>query len=292
MTHQRHDAPVLVLGSTGQLGTLLRHHWRDRQDVIWQARRQTPAPVLGWSAQDNLSELTRRLPRIRAVVALWGVRADSPGALDDNTELALRAIGIARATGADRVLHCSSAAVYRPGPDPLAESDIPAPINAYGQAKLDMEQAIAAERGRDPTGPQNIVMRIGNVIGADSLSRAMARASRDGTAVTLDRFANGTGPRRSFLSAAGLARSIAWLVDCPSNALPRVINLAATRATDMADLVRHAGLDLAWRKAPVTAVPLVELDTSRLRRCIGQTDISAAAPDLMAGWSSARGVPQ
>ena len=292
MTHQRHDAPVLVLGSTGQLGTLLRHHWRDRQDVTWQARRQTAAPVLDWSAQDDLTDLTRRLKRTRAVVALWGVVAGSAAPLGDNTELALRAIAIARATGADRVLHCSSAAVYRPGPDPLAETAIPAPINAYGQAKLDMEQAIAAEQRRDATGPQSIVMRIGNVIGADSLSRAMAQASRDGTAVTLDRFANGTGPRRSFLSMAGLARSIAWLVDCPSNALPGVINLAATRATDMADLVRHAGLDLAWRKAPATAVPLVELDTSRLLRCIGQTDFSAAAPDLMAGWSPARGVSQ
>ena len=292
MTHQRHDAPVLVLGSTGQLGKLLRHHWRDRQDVTWQARHWGTVPVLDWSARDDLSALTRRLPRTRAVVALWGVRADRPGALGDNTDLALRAIGIARATGADRVLHCSSAAVYRPGPDPLAETDIPAPINAYGQAKLDMEQAIAAEQDRDPKGPWNIVMRIGNVIGADSLSRAMAQASQDGTAVTLDRFADGTGPRRSFLSAAGLARSIAWLVDGPSHALPRVINLAATGATDMADLVRHAGLDLAWRPAPVDAVPLVELDTSRLRGCIGQTGISAAAPDLMAGWSPARGVSQ
>ena len=115
MTHQRHDAPVLVLGSTGQLGTLLRHHWRDRRDVTWQARRQgaspVAAPVLEWSVQDDLAKLTRRLPRTRAVVALWGVRADTGGALHDNTELALRAIGIARATGADRVLHCSSAAV-------------------------------------------------------------------------------------------------------------------------------------------------------------------------------------
>lgn len=287
MTHQRHDAPVLVLGSTGQLGTLLRHHWRDRQDVTWQARQQGAAPVLEWSVQDDLTKLTRRLPRARAVVALWGVRADTAGVLGDNTELALRAIGIARATGADRVLHCSSAAVYRPGPNPLSETDIPAPINAYGQAKLKMEQTIAAAQGRDPTGPRNIVMRIGNVIGADSLSRAMMQACRNGTAVTLDRFANGAGPRRSFLSAAGLARSIAWLVDGPSQALPRVINLAATRATDMADLVRHAGLDLAWRKAPPTAVPLVELDTSRLRRCIGQSDISAAASDLMEGWSPA-----
>jgi nucleoside-diphosphate-sugar epimerase len=292
MTHQRHDAPVLVLGSTGRLGSLLRHHWRDRQDVTWQARNRSAAPALDWSAHDDLSDLTRRLPRTRAVVALWGVVAGSAGTLGDNTELALRAIGIARATGADRVLHCSSAAVYRPGPEPLAETVIPAPINAYGQAKLDMEQAIAADQRRDALGPKNIVMRIGNVIGADSLSRAMVQASRDGTAVTLDRFANGTGPRRSFLSGADLARSITWLFDCPLNALPCVINLAATGATEMADLVRHAGLDLAWRPAPVDAVPLVELDTSRLRGCIGQTDISAAAPDLMAGWSPARGVSQ
>ena len=292
MTHQRHDAPVLVLGSNGRLGSMLRHHWRDRQDVIWQARSRSAAPVLDWSAQADLTELIRRLPHTRAVVALWGVVAGSAGPLGDNTELALRPFAIARATGADRVLHCSSAAVYRPGPDPLAETAIPAPINTYGQAKLDMEQAIAAEQRRDAWGPKSIIMRIGNVIGADSLSRAMMQASRDGTAVTLDRFANGTGPRRSFLSAAGLARSIAWLVDCPSNALPRVINLAATGATDMADLVRHAGLDLAWRKAPASAVPLVELDTSRLRGCIGQTAISAAAPDLMAGWSPACAVSQ
>ncbi|MFD1195034.1 NAD-dependent epimerase/dehydratase family protein [Seohaeicola saemankumensis] len=285
MTHQRHDAPVLVLGSTGQLGSLLRHHWRDRQNVVWQARRPGAVPALVWSAQDDLKDLTRRLPRARAVVALWGVVAGQADALAANRALALRAIEIARATGAGRVLHCSSAAVYRPGPDPLPETAIPAPVNAYGQAKLEMEQAIAAEQNRMAQGPQNIIMRIGNVIGADSLSRAMMQARRCGTAVTLDRFADGTGPRRSFLAGADLARCIARLVDGPVNILPPVINLAASSATAMADLVRHAGLEPDWRRAPATAVPLVELDTARLHQCIGQTEISADPLHLMSDWS-------
>lgn len=284
MTHHANDAPLLVLGSGGQIGSLLRRQWRDRRDVVWQSRNRHDTHVLDWHPRDDLTALTDRLPRARAVVALWGVVTGPADALAGNTALALRAIRIAQATGADRVLHCSSAAVYRPGPIPLSETDETAPVSPYGQAKLRMEKAILAA-GTDADIPaRNCIMRIGNVIGADSLSLAMAQARRSGTPVALDRFADGHGPARSFLSPGDLARILACLADCPLSDLPALVNVAAHAATRMSDIVSCAGLDLVWRTAPETAVPLVALNTTRLTGLPGAPVTSPAPEHLLSDW--------
>lgn len=280
------EFPILILGGTGRLGAIVRRFESPDVKVIWQARRAEPGIDLVWSPENGLASLQSQLARInvtrlRAVVALWGAVPGRAADLGLNTELAHAAADIALALHADRVLHCSSAAVYKPGPEPARESDVPAPVSAYGRAKLAMETAVLRRHQSASESPQPCILRIGNVIGADALSDAMRVAAQSGTPVTLDRFANGEGPARSFIAGSDLAGCLAALVRCELSALPETVNLAAHRPTSMADLVQEAGLPLGWRPALAGAVPLVALETTLLREIIDLGADSGTARHLL-----------
>ena len=236
-------------------------------------------------------------PRFDAVIALWGVTSGSAEALAANTDLALRAVEIARAVGARRVFHASSSAVYAPAPQLLPETAPCAPLGAYGAAKLAMEAAIGQAAQADPDGPQQVILRFANLAGGDSLFAAMERAkaaartsSTGGTGgaaqITLDRFADGQGPRRSYIAPHDLARALEVLIAAPLEGAqagmqagaPLVINCAAGGATAMEDIARAAGVDVAWRPAPEGAAQCVALDVRQLAQY---------APDLAAARSGA-----
>ena len=144
----------------------------------------------------------------------------------------------------------------------MPETRHPAPVNAYGAAKLDMERAIA---DLPPDGVRHVILRVANVIGADSLAAALRDRTRP---VTLDRFADGTGPCRSYIAPGDLARVFAALMRLPEDALPAIMNVAAPEPVAMADLARAAGRPVIWRDATAGAQPCVSLDTARLDRVL------------------------
>jgi nucleoside-diphosphate-sugar epimerase len=211
-----------------------------------------------------------------AVVALWGVTSGDAGALAANSVLALRAMVMGRDCGALRVLQFSSAGVYIPGPDDLDEASATGARSPYGLSKLAMEAAVAREPG-----PEACCLRVANVVGADSLFAALD----SGGTVTLDRFADGSGPKRSYIGIAELARVIEALL-AHDLALPPVLNVAGQPATDMADIVRAAGFEPLWRPAPEGAAARVALDTRRLHRFVPLPDRDASA--LVADWRAWR----
>ncbi|MDU8910969.1 NAD-dependent epimerase/dehydratase family protein [Aestuariicoccus sp. MJ-SS9] len=276
MSSRSQHRRVLLLGASGKLGRLARAVWHaaapERLEIVPVFRQMAEVPgAVVWSPDQT----ERLLPPADAVLALWG---GVPGAGQDlavNADLALRADAVARAVGADRVLHCSSAAVYRPAAEPLTEDTPTDPQSPYGRAKAEMEATIAALPDR---GVRQIVLRIGNVMGADSLGASL----RKGGGITLDRFADETGPRRSYIAASDFAAALAVLSAAPLETVPEVLNIAAPKATAMADIARAAGHDVAWRDAPEAAVPLVALDTGRLAR-LCPLPISAADATYLAG---------
>lgn len=265
-----HDGLILVLGASGKLGRILHRRWRGRDDVLWQARKPGPGVDVVWHT--GTAWPGRR--SVRAIVALWGV-VPGCGALSDNTALALAAMTLARDLGAERVLHCSSAAVYAPGRLPRREEEAD-PSSDYGRAKLAMERAVASW----PAPPASCCLRIGNVAGADSLFAALDRPGP----VTLDRFPGGHGPLRSYLGHAALARTLESLLELPVAHLPPVLNLAGDGVVDMADLVRAAGRELVWRPAPDTAIPALTLDTGALKVLCDPGP--SRAGDLVADWQA------
>ncbi len=221
------------------------------------------------------------LPRAEAVLALWGVTAGSPDDLAMNAALARHARDLARASGAARIIHLSSAAVYGPGTD-LSETMPPMPRSDYGRAKQDMEQAVARMAAED--GLHHCCIRLGNLLGACSLSPALRKGH-----VTLDCFANGHGPQRSYIAPGTLAGVLTALLELPSAHLPLVLNLASAPPVFMEDLARAAGARITWRPAPGTAVPAVTLDTTRLTRLLPGLPLTADAAALVADWRKSEG---
>lgn len=270
---------VLILGSTGKVATLLRRYWRlnppENMELFWSARRRAKGVTHVWDPGAPVESL----PQCNTVLALWGTAQGGPDTLSINAELAKEAHRVAGALGADRVLHASSAAVYAPQDGPVSEDIMPAPRNAYGVAKHAMEQAVA---GRSP---RPVCMRIGNVVGAESIFASLAGPDMP----VLDRFPDGRGPLRSYLKSATLAASVQALAGAAVERLPAIINVAEACPTDMADILRAADRPFQWKPAPEGAIPRVELDVSRLMSLLGHPLAPVDAGDLVAEWRQLRG---
>jgi len=153
---------------------------------------------------------------------------------------------------------CSSAAVYGDAPGPYAEDDTPHPVTPYGRAKRLMEHAAAASAA-------NVTcMRIGNVAGADALLGPHRPGAT--TPIMLDRFLDGSTPRRSYIGPLTLARVLADLMRMAvaGTALPPTLNVAGGGAVQMSDVLAAADMTWVAQPAPATALPALTLDTRRL----------------------------
>ncbi len=270
---------VLILGANGRLGGILRRQWRGAcPRPLWQVR--TPNAQDETIAFDPLNPrdaLPRLRGRIDVVLGLAGV-TPGRGDLALNTALARATVEIGAQIGAARVFVTSSAAVYGPSDRPLREDTSLRPQSDYGRAKAAMEDAL-----RDCDMPLTI-LRIGNVAGADALLGV------PGSTRILDRFADGQGPRRSYIGPATLADVLARLMEAATKGtpLPRLLNIAEPGALAMADLCHAAGFTVTWQLAPETALPCVELDVSRLSALV---PLAPAEPARMvADWRADRGM--
>lgn len=276
MAGTQQSGKVLLLGASGKLGRMLCDLWQSRVFSLVPVYRSKGQGGLAWAPGDPVPEVGR----VAAVIALWGVTPGSERNLDDNTRLALAAMDLGKAMGVGAVVHCSSAAVYQPGPQPISEIGSVCPGSDYGRAKLAMEKAI--EEGARGEAMRNIILRIGNVAGADSLFANL----RSGGRITLDRFADGTSPARSYIAPPDLVRVIEALVEDGTAA--GTYNVSAPIPTPMGDIARAAGCSIDWREAPETAMPMVWLDTSRLSRILELPPL-AAAPDYLVEGARAGG---
>lgn len=275
------DKRILVLGTSGRVGRLVRMAW-DRQppqaQLILQSRH---GPGVHWQpGQPNPFGM------VDAVIALWGVTPGRNADLSQNTALALAAQQIAQDCGAGRVLHCSSIAVYAPKVGPLTETDPTGDVNPYGSAKRKMEHALATAPG-----PARTVLRIGSVAGAESLAAAIRQGWSDTPQpVTLDRFADGKGPARSYIAPSDLARVLVQLAGHPGP-LPEVLNVGAPAPVHMESLLGAAQHPFVWQEAPPTARQYATMDCTKLAELTG-LDMSAADPaHIMHDWLSLEGRP-
>lgn len=249
---------AILLGAHGKVGRGLRKAWTDRPpgrfSILPVARVPQDPDVLEWHPGQAFS----RAGPVRAVLAMWGVAGGSGEKLNANERLAIQALELAAALGAGTVVHCSSAAVYGPGTGRMSETTEPRPASEYGLSKLRMERAIADWHRQNDAPVRSLILRIGNVAGGDSLFANLGR----GKTVTLDRFADGRGPVRSYMGMTEMAVIVEALLEDPGR--NGIYNVSAPRPTDMADVARAAGAELAWRAAPAGAVPRVDLSTEKL----------------------------
>lgn len=270
---------VLVVGASGRVGRMLARAWDQGGLCPTLSHRGTAPPTalprLHWAP------LEQPLPGgdFAAMIVVAGV-VPGRGDLAGNAAIAGACLRAAEAAGIGQVLLASSIAVYgNNGGRPFGESDACAPVNDYGHAKLAMEAEAAPFRAR---GMAVTSLRLGNVAGADALLLNAA----SGQKLWLDRFADGSGPVRSYIGPATLARVLAGLV---GRDLPAVLNLAAPEPVAMADLAQAAGVDWGWRPAPPTAHARITMDCRRLAGFCALAAADNAAAAMVAEWRQTRG---
>lgn len=210
-------------------------------------------------------------------LCLAGVTPSSGAALSLNTTLAL---AVLEASEARPLLLASSASVYGRVAGLCREEDKPTPVAPYGRSKLEMENAVLARGGRVTC------LRIGNVAGADQI---LGRVER-GEAISLDRFADGRTPVRSYIGPTTLARQLADLALAAGSGtkLPDVLNLAAPGAVEMGAILDAVPYPWQPRPAPDDAIAEVVLDTHRLSGFITLDPASGQASRLVAEWRADR----
>lgn len=262
----------VVLGATGRLGGILRKHWPEGA-VRWQSRSE----IAGFHAVDILNDpegLQDLCAGADSILCLAGVIGHDPQTLRRNTDLALAAIKAARGT---RVFLASSAAVYGAGGKDLRETDLCKPVSPYGQAKLEMEQAVLS------TNAPVTCLRIGNVAGADAILGGWNEH------MSLDARPDGMTPRRSYIGPQVFARTLARLM--ATDTLPPVLNLTAPGSVQMGALLDAAGLPWRTRTPDGPVIWDVTLNTETLALLAPFAAQDSTATGIVADWLQSRDLP-
>ncbi|MGB5862906.1 MAG: NAD-dependent epimerase/dehydratase family protein [Sulfitobacter sp.] len=282
---------VLVIGSSGRVGRMVRRSWDDGRgkcdsfDFTFQTRRSASAQAgdLFWDIMKPLPDVLRAAKPFDCMIVLVGVVPEEGADVSRNTDLGLACINAAGILGIGHVLLASSSAVYGAHQDaPFRETDDTKPVNAYGRTKLEMEGAChAAARA---LGIGLCCLRIGNVAGADALLRSGADLVGDAR-LALDRFLDGSTPVRSYIGPRTLGDVLLNLVAKRAD-LPEILNVAAPAPVEMHALAQVAGFPVDLRTAPPTASASITLDCNRLCALHDFVDGASDPRDLIRQWHS------
>lgn len=260
---------VLVLGSSGRIGRMLRRAWTQDAaqhtgiEFVFQTRRTAPA-----HPDDLLWDILAQPPRaiedaapFDCMIVLSGVTPGPDADFTLNTSIGVACLSAAARLGIPHVLLASTSAVYGTySDDPFVESDPLDPVNDYGRSKREMEEVCAAQARAAGFGL--CCLRIGNVAGADALLINGA-ALAPGEPLRLDHFNDGGTPVRSYIGPQSLARVMVSLVR-ERMRLPTALNIAAPGAITMQALAQAAGMPVELRPAQGSAHQYVTLECSAL----------------------------
>ncbi len=234
--------PLIVTGAGGRIGRLLRFLWTD--PAIWLTR--TEWDILGPPPH---------LPQNAVILDLSGV---THGDVQQNPRLA-NALALAALGLGAPVIYASSASVYPGGSVDMTETTPLAPASAYGQSKWAAETALRRHL------PDAVILRIGNIAGADAILGPRAA----GHAIVLDPVPDGArGPVRSYIGPQVLAQALSALCQtaCRDQSLPLVMNLCQPGPVAMADLLDGAGLCWGFGPPRAAVLPRVALCTAQQSR--------------------------
>ncbi len=137
---------ILLLGASGQLGQTLIPYLEQAGDLVTSAR-QGADEGLDLAHRGQASALIKKLApdvivNAAAYTQVEQAEQESEQAFAINRDGVAEVADAARAVGA-RLIHFSTDFVFDGRAAPYSETDTPAPLNVYGQSKLEGEQAIS-----------------------------------------------------------------------------------------------------------------------------------------------------
>lgn len=279
---------VLLLGATGRLGTMIRSSAPPPPNImaLFQTRHKD-IPVDGnwvfWDpkAGDLLCPDQGQSPvRIDTIINFIGATPTAGHHSAQEMQIANCMVAQqveyeARRLGVRNLIQISSASVYgRPfsASGRVHESDRCVPLTAYGETKLKMEND-ALERS--DFGLNTVVLRLGNVIGADALVQNAMRTTPE-RPLKLSCFADGS-PVRSYISPQEMTEALWSLVRALADQknVPHVMNLSRPEPVRLSDLLEalskqfDAPIHWVYVDAPQSDIHSLILDTSLLERIHG-----------------------
>lgn len=259
---------VLVLGSGGKLGTLLRRAWPADANLSgsWHTRDQ-------FDILSDHNKLAAACASHDCILVLAGVTKElGEQRFIDNARLAR---AVLKAAEGKRVLLTSTAAVYGSQSGLLDERAEIKPISQYGISKAEMETEAAAF-------PNATCLRIGNVAGADAL---LGQSRRE---YVVHQFSDDQFVSRSYIGPGNLVKVLKML--CTSkHDLPPILNVAIEGAVSMTALLNCAGLNWTAEPAPELAIPKVELDVTLLQNLLEPRLIRGSVETIIGDWRATTG---
>jgi nucleoside-diphosphate-sugar epimerase len=276
---------VLITGSDGRIGRILRITWSQTQSLpfqpIWSTKKGCKSGEVVW---DVLTGPAPSIAKGATILHLAGVLQGDAAVLATNVVMAQKVCAAAQAAGAKHVFLASSASIYGGSDRCLSEAHAPSPCSNYGRAKLQMERDALCWASRlGSFAPGVTCLRIGNVLGADALF-GNARSMWD---IVLDPVPGQKGgPLRSYIGPKTLAFVLAKLIEKVGEgiSLPPVLNIAQPGAVFMADLLTAAERPFIFGLPNADVVPKVDLSTKRLEAFVPVPLCSAIS--LVADWQS------
>jgi UDP-glucose 4-epimerase len=235
----------LFLGSGGRVGKLLKAAWTNTDVVpVWHTRED-------FDITTDTAALAQAVEACDAIICLAGATHHGSSSINDANSVVARQV--LDSTKENPVFLLSTAAVYGTSSGALSEDTVPTPVSDYGRDKANMEAMAHAHSAR------SIVLRLGNVAGAD----ALLGVDRD--SYILDQFPDGTYPCRSYIGPKLLADTLAELIQKHKD-LPDILNISTSQAVSMDALLKAAGKPWDNRVAGPTAITRVELCTDLLEK--------------------------
>lgn len=281
---------VLVLGSSGRVGKMLRHVWEagcavPQMSFVYQTRLRGQSDDVLWDVTGPVPDEVLAAGPFDCLLVLSGVVPRAGADLSGNVDIGLASVDAAARLGIGTVLLASSSAVYGMQSDaPYSEEDVTEPANDYGHAKLKMEQLSAARA--QAHGVDLCCLRIGNVTGADALMLNGAALKTDET-LRIDQFADGGTPLRSYIGPATLAQVLCSLIDA-RDALPQTLNIAAPVPVEMAQLARAAEMPFDHVPASAGGHQHITLDCAALAALHPFALADSDPAEMVAQWRASR----
>ena len=262
-----HVADDLSRGRTEWLADGVDLHQLDIRDAAGLRRvvaRVLPEAVVHLAAMHFIPDVDGA-PELARGVNVEGTRALLDALYDSRPE---------------RLVFASTAAVYPDRAGPIAETCPPAPLDVYGQTKLEGEGLV--ERFASTTGTTVVLARIFNVIGpretnAHVVPDLIGQLRGDSDRVRLGNL----GSRRDYTDVRDVAEGLARLVAASSTHVARV-NVGSGRGISVAELVSACERVLG-RSIEVEIEP-------RRRRDVDRRELVADSTLLrqLTGWSPTR----